>query len=160
MFRLTVLAVGRLKERYLVEGVAEYAKRLKPYARVDVVEVADQPFSESAGPAEREQVKDAEGERLLRRLRPGTFFIVLDAAGRSLTSEEMAARLEDLALAGKSDITFAVGGALGHSREVIARAEMLLSFSRFTFPHQLMRLILLEQIYRWFRIIRGEPYHY
>ena len=159
MLHITIMAVGKLKERYLAEGTAEYLKRLKPYARVDVVEVPDEPFAENAGAAEREKVKETEGEKIIRRLRPGTFLIVLDAAGESPSSERMAARLGELALAGRSDITLAVGGALGHSRAVLSRAGMLLSFSRFTFPHQLMRLILLEQVYRWFRISRGEPYH-
>lgn len=160
MLRITVLAVGKLKERYLDEGTAEYLKRLKPYARVDVVEVPDEPFAETSSAAEREKMKAAEGVKILRRLRPGTFLIVLDAAGESPTSRGMAARLDQLALSGRSDISFAIGGALGHSREVLSRAGMLLSFSRFTLPHQLMRLILFEQLYRWFRISRGEPYHY
>ncbi|MCL6634861.1 MAG: 23S rRNA (pseudouridine(1915)-N(3))-methyltransferase RlmH [Peptococcaceae bacterium] len=160
MLHITVLAVGRLKEKYLAEGTAEYLRRLSSCARVNVVEVDEEGFAGGLSPAGREKVKEKEGERLLSRLRPGSFLIALDAKGTMHSSEEMAEVLQRLALAGKSDITFAIGGALGLPEKVLERAGMRLSFSRLTFPHQLMRLILLEQIYRWFRIARGEPYHY
>ena len=128
MFHVTVLAAGRLKEKYLVQGAAEYLKRLNAHARVDVVEVDDGGFTESLAPSSREKIKEKEG-------------------------------LNKLALNGRGDITFVIGGSLGLSRGILDRAAMRLSFSKFTFPHQLMRLILLEQIYRWFKINRGEPYH-
>ena len=159
MFHVTVLAAGRLKEKYLVEGSAEYLKRLSAYARVDVVEVDDGGFTESLAPSGREKIKEKEGERLLKRLRPDTYLIALDLKGEARSSEQMADVLNKLALDGRGNITFVIGGSLGLSRGILDRAAMRLSFSKFTFPHQLMRLILLEQIYRWFKINRGEPYH-
>lgn len=159
MFHITILAVGRLKEKYLVEGAAEYLKRLSAYARVQVVEVDDEGFAENLAPAGREKVKDKEGERLLSRLRPGTFLIALDLKGKMHSSEEMAEVLNKLALEGKGDITFVIGGSLGLPQKVLERAGLRLSFSKLTFPHQLMRLVLLEQVFRWFKIARGEPYH-
>ena len=159
MFHITILAVGRLKEKYLVEGTAEYLKRLSAYARVAVLELPDEGFADNLGTPGQEKVKEREGERLLSRLRPGTFLIALDVRGKAHTSEDMAAVLQTLALEGKGDITFAIGGSLGLSEKVLERAGLRLSFSKMTFPHQLMRLILLEQIFRWFKIGRGEPYH-
>ena len=160
MFHITILAVGRLKEKYLAHGAAEYLKRLSAYARVEVVEVSDEGFAESLSPLELARVKEREGERLLKRLRQGNFLIVLDLRGKLFSSEEMAEILGKNALEGKGDITFIIGGALGLSQKVLERADLRLSFSRLTFPHQLMRIILLEQIYRWFKIHRREPYHY
>ncbi|MCL6558194.1 MAG: 23S rRNA (pseudouridine(1915)-N(3))-methyltransferase RlmH [Firmicutes bacterium] len=159
MFHITVLSVGRLKEKYLVEGAAEYLKRLSAYAKVNIVEVDDESFSENLTPAGREKVKEKEGERILSRLRHGTFLIALDVRGKMLSSEEMAEVFNKLALEGKGNVTFAIGGSLGLSQKVLERAGMRLSFSKLTFPHQLMRLILLEQLFRWFKITRGEPYH-
>ena len=159
MFHITILAVGRLKEKYLVEGAAEYLKRLSAYAKVNVVEVDDEAFAENLSPAGREKVKDKEAERLLNRLRPATFLIALDVKGKMHSSEEMAEVFNKLALEGKGDITFAIGGSLGLSEKVLERAGLRLSFSKLTFPHQLMRVVLLEQIFRWFKIARGEPYH-
>lgn len=159
MFHITILAVGRLKEKYLGEGAAEYLKRLSTYAKVNVVEVDDEGFAENLTPTGREKVKEKEGERHLSRLRPGTFLIALDVKGKLHSSEEMAEVFNQLALEGKGDITFAIGGSLGLSQKVVERAGLRLSVSKMTFPHQLMRVILLEQIYRWFKIARGEPYH-
>jgi len=160
MFHITILAVGRLKEKYLANGAAEYLKRLSAYARVEVVEVNDEGFAESLSPLELAKVKEREGERLLKRLRQGTFLIALDLRGKPFSSEEMAEILGKKALEGKGDLTFIIGGALGLSEKVLERADLRLTFSKLTFPHQLMRLILLEQIYRWFKIHRREPYHY
>jgi 23S rRNA (pseudouridine1915-N3)-methyltransferase len=159
MFHITVLAVGRLKERYLSEAVAEYLKRLSAYARVSVIEVEDEGFAENLTEQGRDKVKQKEGERILSRLRPGTFVIVLDPGGKAKTSEEMAEMLDKLAIDGRGELAFIIGGSLGLSRAVLERADLKLSFSKFTFPHQLMRVILLEQVYRWFKIARGEPYH-
>lgn len=159
MYRISILAVGRLKERYLAEGAAEYLKRLTPYARVEVEEINDESIPEHLSPAECERVKEKEGERLLRRLRQDTYLIALDLRGRMYSSEEMAGVFGKLALEGRSDITFAIGGSLGLPKTVLERADLLLSFSKLTFPHQLMRIVLLEQIFRWFKIARGEPYH-
>lgn len=160
MFHVTILAVGKLKENYLVDGAREYAKRLSAYARLNFSEVADEGFADSLPAALREKVKDREAERLLGRLRQGTYLIALEPAGKMHSSEEMAGLLDRLALAGRGDLSFVIGGALGLSAKVLERADLKLSFSKMTFPHQLMRLILLEQLYRWFKIARGEPYHY
>ena len=159
MFHITILAVGRLKESYLTEAAAEYLKRLSVYARINVVEVEDEGLSENLTGHGLEKVKQKEGERVLSRLRPGAFVIVLDLGGSAKTSEEMAEMLDKLALEGRGELIFVIGGSLGLAKAVLERADLKLSFSRFTFPHQLMRVILLEQIYRWFKISRGEPYH-
>ena len=159
MYRISILVVGRLKEKYLADGAAEYLKRLTPYARIEVHEVSDEGFSERPGPAECLKVKEIEGKRLIKRLRQDTYLIVLERRGKVYNSKEMAGVLERLALDGKSNITFVIGGSLGLSKAVLDRANMLLSFSSFTFPHQLMRIVLLEQIFRWLKIARGEKYH-
>ncbi|NLJ77663.1 MAG: 23S rRNA (pseudouridine(1915)-N(3))-methyltransferase RlmH [Peptococcaceae bacterium] len=159
MYHISILAVGRLKEKYLASGAAEYFKRLTPYARIEVHEVSDESFSDKHGPAECVKVKDVEGKRLMKHLRRNTYLIALDRRGKTYSSKEMAGVLEKLALEGKGDITFVIGGSLGLSKEVLDRANILLSFSSFTFPHQLMRVVLLEQIFRWLKIARGEQYH-
>jgi 23S rRNA (pseudouridine1915-N3)-methyltransferase len=159
MFHITILAVGRLKEKYLAEGAAEYLKRLSAYARVEVEEINDESISDNLSPAEMEKVKEKEGLRLLKRLRRDTYLVVLDLRGTMYTSEEMAGVFGKLALEGKGDITFAIGGSLGLPQTVLDKADLRLSFSSLTFPHQMIRIILLEQIYRWFKISRGEPYH-
>ena len=159
MFHITILAVGRLKEKYLTDGAAEYLKRLSAYARVVVEEVNDESISDNLSPAEAEKVKEKEGLRLLKRLRRDAYLVVLDQRGRMYTSEEMAGVFDKLALAGKGDITFVIGGSLGLPITVLDKADLRLSFSSLTFPHQLIRIILLEQIFRWFKISRGEPYH-
>lgn len=160
MLHITILAVGRLKEEYLTLGTKEYLKRLSPFAKVTISEVAGESFPENLSPAERQKVQDKEGARLLNRINPGTFLVVLDETGDMRSSEEMAGLLDELALTGRSNITLIIGGSLGLSPKIIQQADLLLSFSQFTFPHQLFRLILLEQLYRWFKISRGEPYHH
>jgi 23S rRNA (pseudouridine1915-N3)-methyltransferase len=160
MFHITILSVGRLKERYLSEAAAEYLKRLSVYARVSVVEVEDEGFADNLTGQGMEKVKQKEGERILSRLRPGAYAIVTDPAGKTKSSEEMAEMLDRLALDGRGELAFIIGGSLGLSKAVLERADLKLSFSKFTFPHQLMRVILLEQVYRWFKISRGEPYHH
>lgn len=157
--KITILAVGKLKEKYLSEGIKEYLKRMTPYAKVDIQEIPDEPCPENASPATEDQVRQKEADRLLKKLRPNTFVIVLDPRGTMHSSEEMAANLQTLALNGRSDITFIIGGSVGLAPSVVERADMLLSFSKLIFPHQLMRLMLLEQVYRWFKIMKGEPYH-
>jgi len=157
---ITVLCVGRLKERYWVQAQAEYLKRLRLYARVEVLEVAEEPFPPVVSPAVSAAVTAREGERLLRRLNGHAYVIALDREGVALSSPELAAKLAALALEGKSELTFVIGGSLGLSPQVLGAARLRLSFSRFTFPHQLMRIILLEQIYRAFKIGRREPYHH
>ncbi|SHE99362.1 23S rRNA (pseudouridine(1915)-N(3))-methyltransferase RlmH [Desulforamulus putei] len=157
--RISILAVGKLKEKYLSEGIKEYLKRMTPYARVDITEVPDEPCPENASPAIADQVRQREADRLLKKLRPGTFLIVLDPRGKMYSSEEMADKLQALALNGRSDVTFIIGGSVGLASMIIERADLLLSFSKLIFPHQLIRLMLMEQIYRWFKIMKNEPYH-
>ncbi|MGI6492444.1 MAG: 23S rRNA (pseudouridine(1915)-N(3))-methyltransferase RlmH [Pelotomaculum sp.] len=159
MFHITILAVGRLKERYLNEAVNEYLKRLSAYASVRVVEVEEERAADNLSAAGVNKVKLKEGERLLNRLRTSAYVIALEPGGKARTSEQMAAMLEELALQGRGELVFIIGGSLGLASTVLERADFKLSFSAFTFPHQLMRVILLEQIYRWFKISRGEPYH-
>ncbi|HEX7064401.1 MAG TPA: 23S rRNA (pseudouridine(1915)-N(3))-methyltransferase RlmH [Bacillales bacterium] len=156
---ITIAAVGKLKEKYLKQGIEEYIKRLRPYAKVGVVEVPDEKAPESLSAAEEKQVKDAEGTRLLGKIPSDAYVIALAIEGKMLRSEEIARTLDDLAIYGKSKIMFVIGGSLGLSDEVLKRADLKLSFSKMTFPHQLMRLILVEQIYRAFKISWGEPYH-
>jgi 23S rRNA (pseudouridine1915-N3)-methyltransferase len=156
---IQLLTVGKLKERYLADGIAEYIKRLGPYAKVQMVEVPDERAPETMSPAEEQQVKMKEGERLLAQLRSDTFVVALALDGQTLSSEQLAQQLDQLATYGRSQVAFVIGGSLGLSSEVLARADMRLSFGRMTLPHQLMRLVLVEQIYRACKINRGEPYH-
>lgn len=157
--KISILTVGKLKEKYLVDGVKEYLKRMGSYAKVDILEVPDEPCPENASPAMENQVKQKEAEKLIKKLRPGTYLIILDPRGQMLSSEEMADKINKLSLSGRSDLTFVIGGSLGLAPAITERADMLLSFSKLTFPHQLVRLVLMEQIYRWFKIMKGEPYH-
>jgi len=160
--KLTVVAVGTVKEKYLRQGIDDYVKRLRPYAAVEVVEVKEEKAPERLSAAEEEQVRQREGTRLLQRLpapAPAVKVIVLDMRGKQFSSEEMAARLADWATYGASHLYVVIGGSLGLSDAVRARADLLWSFSRLTFPHQLMRLMVLEQLYRAFKIQRGETYH-
>ncbi|WP_243299009.1 23S rRNA (pseudouridine(1915)-N(3))-methyltransferase RlmH [Bacillus litorisediminis] len=156
---ITILSVGKLKEKYLKLGIEEYVKRLSSYAKVEIVEVPDEKAPENLSPKEEEMVKFKEGERLLAKVKDEDYVIALAIEAQMPSSEKLAAKLDQLATYGKSKISFIIGGSLGLSSEVMQRADEAISFSRMTFPHQLMRLILVEQIYRAFRIIRGEPYH-
>ncbi|WP_010630813.1 23S rRNA (pseudouridine(1915)-N(3))-methyltransferase RlmH [Sporolactobacillus vineae] len=156
---IEILTVGKLKEKYFKQGIAEYLKRLSPYAKVSVIEVADEKAPENLSVAEIEQVKNTEGERLLKKIPENAYVIALTIPGEQMDSEGFAGKIRELATYGHSHLAFIIGGSNGLSTEVLRRADFQLSFSRFTFPHQLMRLILVEQIYRAFKIIRGEPYH-
>lgn len=156
---ITILAVGKVKEFFYREALSEYQKRLSRYCRLEIVEVVDESVPEKASPAEEELIKEREAKRILKRLRENSFVITLEITGKKLDSEKFAKKLEDLALAGKSQLVFVIGGSLGLHASVSARADLKLSFSDLTFPHQLMRVILAEQIYRAFRIISGSPYH-
>lgn len=156
---VTVIAVGKIKEKYYTEAVKEYAKRLSRYCKLNIIEVADEQTPDGAGPALEEQIRQKEGQRILKNLKEDSYVIALAIQGKKLSSEAFAGKLEQLAIAGKSHITFLIGGSLGLSGEVLSRADYLLSFSDMTFPHQLMRVILLEQVYRCYRIIHHEPYH-
>ena len=156
---IKVVCAGRIKEKYLAEGIAEYAKRLGRYCRLEILQVEDEKTPEGAGAAVEAQIRRTEGERLLRQIRERDYCIVLDIGGKALDSVELSEKLRSVTAAGNSVLAFVIGGSLGLSEDVLRRADFSLSFSRMTFPHQLMRLILLEQIYRSFRIARGEPYH-
>jgi 23S rRNA (pseudouridine1915-N3)-methyltransferase len=156
---ISIITIGKLKEKYLKAGIDEYLKRLSSYAKIEVIEMSDEKAPEELSPAEMEQVKQKEGEKLLSKLSPDTYVIALAIDGKMKSSEELADSLDKLATYGKSKIAFVIGGSLGLSQAVLNRADEKLSFSKMTFPHQLMRLILLEQVYRAFRINRGEPYH-
>lgn len=156
---IKIVAVGKLKEKYLTMGMEEYLKRLSPYAKVSVEEVPDERAPETMSEAEEERVRIREGERILGKIRPDTHVVALAIDGESWTSERLAAHLGDLMAHGQSRVAFVIGGTVGLSRNVLERADVKLSFGRMTFPHQLMRLILVEQVYRAFKILRGEPYH-
>ncbi len=156
---ITLLCVGKIKESYLREACAEYLKRLGRYAKTEIIEVDDEKTPENASPAEEDKIKETEGKRLLARIPEGAYVIALAIEGKMPDSVELSRKIDALGVKGISRIVFVIGGSLGLSKEALARADELLSFSRLTFPHQLMRVILLEQIYRSFRIARGEPYH-
>ncbi|UKS25978.1 23S rRNA (pseudouridine(1915)-N(3))-methyltransferase RlmH [Paenibacillus sp. HWE-109] len=156
---IQILTVGKLKERYLVDGIAEYVKRLGPYAKVQMIEVPDEKAPENMSPAEEQQVRVKEGERLLAKLAADVYVVALAIDGEMWSSEQLAGSLDKLATYGRSQVAFVIGGSLGLSGELLRRADMRLSFGRMTLPHQLMRLVLVEQIYRAMRINRGEPYH-
>ena len=157
--QITIIAVGKLKEKYLQEGVSEYSKRLSAYCKLRISEVGEEKAPENLSAAEIEQIKRKEGERILAQIKPDQYVIALVIEGEAWTSERLSKELDKLALQGKSQLAFVIGGSLGLSADVLQRAQVHLSFSRMTFPHQLMRLILLEQVYRAFKISRGEPYH-
>lgn len=154
------MAIGKIKERYLEQAIGEYSRRLSRYCTLGVRQASEEPFGDRDSEARRAQLRAVEGRRLLAMVRPGSYVIAADLAGRELTSEELSALIAGLATSGRSDITFLIGGPTGYAPEVLARADDRVCFSRMTFPHQLMRVILLEQIYRAFKIDRNEPYHY
>ena len=156
---ITILAVGKIKESFYREALAEYQKRLSRYCRLEIVEVADEPAPEKASPAQEDAIREKEAQRILKRLRDNSFVITLEIAGKKYDSEKFAKKLENLALSGKSQLVFIIGGSLGLHSSVSARADLSLSFSDMTFPHQLMRVILLEQLYRAFMINGGGEYH-
>jgi 23S rRNA (pseudouridine1915-N3)-methyltransferase len=155
---ITLICVGRIKESFYRDAVAEYAKRLSAYCSFKVIEVEDKPDTGNSEAASV-RVRDTEGERILKHIDPGMYVITLEIKGKKMDSEKFSQVLSDLFVSGKSDIAFVIGGSLGLSEKVSSRADLKLSFSDMTFPHQLMRVILSEQIYRAFRIMRGEPYH-
>ncbi|MBS2971070.1 23S rRNA (pseudouridine(1915)-N(3))-methyltransferase RlmH [Metabacillus sp. KIGAM252] len=156
---ITIVTVGKLKEKYLKQGIDEYLKRLGPYAKMEIIELADEKAPENLSEQDMIIVKDKEGERILAKISEDTHVIALAIQGKMKSSEQLAADLDRLATYGKSKVAFVIGGSLGLSDAVMKRANDTLSFSKMTFPHQLMRLVLVEQVYRAFRINRGEPYH-
>lgn len=157
--KVTILCVGKVKERYLTDGIREYAKRLSAWCTLDIVEVADEKTIEGAPEAEEDAVRRKEGQRLLAKIPDRAFVITLEIEGEMPDSVALSKKLQKLMTGGVSHFVFVIGGSLGLSPEVRKRSDYALSFSRMTFPHQLMRLILLEQIYRSFKIMKHEPYH-
>lgn len=157
--KITIVCVGKIKEKFYRDALAEYTKRLSRYCSLSITEVADEKTKEQASDVECAIIKDREGERILKSIREDGYVIALAIDGKNLDSVELSKKIENLALIGKSNLYFVIGGSLGLSDEVMKRANYKLSFSRMTFPHQLMRVILLEQIYRSYRIINHEPYH-
>lgn len=156
---IQLIGVGKLKEKYLVMGIQEYAKRLGPYIKFQMIEVADEKAPDTLSEAEVRQVKEREGERILAHVKNEAHVIVLAIDGKQWSSEELAEELDKLGTYGTSHVVFVIGGSHGLSDEIIRRAQQKLSFGRMTLPHQLMRLVLVEQIYRAVKINRGEPYH-
>lgn len=157
--RLQVLLIGKVKEKYLHAGMSEYLKRLGPYARVDVIQLSDEAVPDRAAPADIARIQAREAERLLRALDPAAYLVALDLRGTQLSSEEFAAFLDQRALQGDSSIAFAIGGSTGLAPAVLQQARLRLSLGPMTFPHQMVPMLLLEQVYRAFRINRREPYH-
>ena len=157
--RISILCVGKIKEKYFTDAIAEYSKRLSRYCTLEIIEVQDEKTPDGAGEAIEQKIKEKEGERLLSKFKDGCFYTALAIKGKRLSSEELAEKIDGLGTAGHGHIGFVIGGSLGLSDEVLKKCDMLLSFSDMTFPHQLMRVILLEQIYRSFRILNNEPYH-
>jgi len=156
---LRLLTVGKVKEKYLQEGIADYLKRLKPMVKVTITEVSDEAVPEGAAEALVERALQREGEKIVAKIGEEDYVIALAIAGENFSSPGLAGKLADLAMTGKKEVIFVIGGSWGLSPAVLARANMSLSFGAMTFPHQLMRFVLLEQIYRAFKINRGEPYH-
>lgn len=157
--KIILITVGKIKEKYLRDAVSEYGKRLSRYCKLEIVEVADEKTPDQASEAMDENIRAKEGERILKYIRDDMYVITLEIGGKMLSSEEFARKIETLGVQGKSSIAFVIGGSIGLGKEVLKRSDYALSFSKMTFPHQLMRVILLEQVYRAYRIINGEPYH-
>ncbi|SDG15402.1 23S rRNA (pseudouridine1915-N3)-methyltransferase [Selenomonas sp. WCT3] len=158
--KITIVCAGKIKEKYLSAGIAEFMKRLRPFAQVEIKEIHEEKMPDEPSAAEKEQVLQKEGEKLLKLVPAGSFLFVLDVFGKEMPSEKLAEKLDQLGIQGRSNITFLIGGAFGLSREVRAAADERLSFSQLTFTHQMVRLLLVEQIYRCFKINRGEKYHW
>ena len=157
--KINVIAIGKLKERYWEDAIREYAKRLSAYCTLDIIELKESPVGSNPSEAEEAAAIREEGREILGRIKREDYVISLEIKGKVLDSEELAWNLERLAISGRSTVDFVIGGSMGLSEEVSQRADLRLSFSAMTFPHQMMRVILLEQIYRSFKIIRGETYH-
>lgn len=157
--KIQICCVGKIKEDYFNGAIKEYSKRLSRYCKLEITEVADEKTPDGASEALEEQIKEKEAERLLKVLREDAFVCVLAIDGKMLDSEQLSQKIDQLGINGNSHIQFVIGGSLGLHQSIINRADMKLSFSKMTFPHQLMRVILLEQIYRSYRILRNEPYH-
>lgn len=156
---ITLITVGKVKEKYLRDAIDEYSKRLSRYCKLDIIELPDEKTPDNASEKEELQIKEKEGKSILSKIKENSYVIAMDLKGKHITSEEFSSLIDNLGVEGNSNITFVIGGSLGLSQEVIKRANYKLCFSKMTFPHQLFRVMLLEQIYRGYRIIKGEPYH-
>lgn len=157
--KIKLICVGKLKEKYLVAGIAEYLKRLQSYCKVEVYEVSDESIPDNCSLANEMIIKSKEGRKILDKIKQDDYVILLDVAGKQIDSVALSKQMENCMVSGKSTIDFVIGGSLGHDQEILDRANFRLSFSKMTFPHQLMRLILVEQIYRAFKIMKNESYH-
>ena len=157
--KITIITVGKIKEKYLRDAIAEYSKRLSRYCKLEIIEVSDEKTPDQASETLEEQIRSKEGERILKYIRDDMYVITLEIGGKMLSSEEFAKKIETLGVQGQSSIAFVIGGSIGLGKGVLKRSDYALSFSKMTFPHQLMRVILLEQVYRGYRIMNGEPYH-
>lgn len=157
--KITIIAVGKLKEKYWKQAIAEYEKRLSAYTKVEIIEVPDEKAPENMSDKEIEQVKEKEGQRILAKVKPQSTVITLEIQGKMLSSEALAKEIDQRMTQGASDFTFIIGGSNGLHQDVMNRSNIALSFSKMTFPHQMMRVVLLEQVYRAFKINRGEAYH-
>ena len=157
--RINIVCVGKIKEKYLKLGIDEFKKRLSKYCKLEIIELEDEKAPENLSDKEMLMIKEKEGKKILSKIKDNSYVIALAIDGKNLSSEELAETINKLGVRGISNITFVIGGSLGLSDEVLSRADYKLSFSKMTFPHQLMRLILLEQVYRDYRINNGEPYH-
>ena len=157
--RINVVCVGKIKEKFYTQAVEEYSKRLSRYCKLDIVELPDEKTPDNASDIVNEQIKNKEGERILSAIKDDAYVCALAIEGKMLDSEELAEKIDKLGIQGTSHIIFIIGGSIGLGKEVLKRSDYALSFSKMTFPHQLMRVILLEQIYRAYRIMKNEPYH-
>ena len=157
--KITLITVGKIKEKYLKDAIAEYSKRLSKYCKLEIIEVADEKTPDNASETVEDQIRAKEAERILKHVKDDAYVITLEILGKLLTSEELSEKIETLGVQGTSHIVFIIGGSIGLGQDVLKRSNYALSFSKMTFPHQLMRVILLEQIYRSYRIINREPYH-
>ena len=157
--RINIVCVGKIKEKYLKLGIDEFKKRLSKYCKLEIIELEDEKAPENLSDKEMLIIKEKEGKKILSKIKDNSYVIALAIDGKNLSSEELAETINKLGVRGISNITFVIGGSLGLSDEVLSRADYKLSFSKMTFPHQLMRLILLEKVYRAYRINNGEPYH-
>lgn len=156
---ITIITVGKLKEKYLKDAIDEYSKRLSRYCKLDIIELPDEKTPDNASAKEEEAIKEKEGQNILSKIKDNMFVIAMDLGGKQLSSEEFSDYIDNQGVTGNSNIAFIIGGSLGISKAVLNRANYKLCFSKMTFPHQLFRVMLLEQIYRSFRIMKGEPYH-
>ncbi|MBQ3796310.1 MAG: 23S rRNA (pseudouridine(1915)-N(3))-methyltransferase RlmH [Butyrivibrio sp.] len=159
MSNISIICVGKIKEKYWNDAISEYSKRLSRYCKLSIIEVADEKTPDNAPLAIEEQIKKKEGDRILQNIEQGAYVCALAIDGKKYSSEKFSDYINGLGVSGVSHIQFVIGGSLGLHSDVLKRADSKISFSDMTFPHQMMRVILLEQIYRAYRIMRGEPYH-